>query len=70
MIQNEVKKMPMNRKSTLIYQFNTINASHDVLFDLNDLLKAEEEMRIRLKGLKKFKLKAPKIKVLEPYCVV
>jgi hypothetical protein len=62
--------MPMNKNSTLIYQFNTINPSNNILFDLNEFLRAEEQMRIRLKGLKQFKLKAPKIKVLEQYNII
>jgi hypothetical protein len=62
--------MPMNKKSTLIYQFSTFNPSQNVLFDLNEFLKAEAKMRDRLKGLKKFKLKGPRIKVLEKYNIL
>ena len=60
----------MNKNSTLIYQFNTINPKLNVLFDLKEFLREEAQMRDRLKGLKKFKLKGPKIKVLEKYNIL
>lgn len=60
----------MNKKSTLIYQFNTLNPSTNVLFDLNEFLKEEAQMKDRLKGLRKLKLKSPRIKVLEKYNII
>ncbi len=55
----------MNKKSTLIYQFNSLNINSTIIFDLQELLIEEEKLRQKLKDLKRIKLKSPEIRVLQ-----
>ena len=57
--------MPMNKNSTLIYQFNSLKDSSPIVFDLQQLLRDEEILRVQLRDLKKVRLKSPKIEVLQ-----
>ena len=55
----------MNKSSTLIYQFNSLQSNVPVVFDLQELLKAEYILKRKLKNFKHIRLKSPKIEVLQ-----
>ena len=57
--------MPMNKNSTLIYQFNSLKNALPIVFDLQELLRDEEKLRHQLRNFKQIKLKSPKIEILQ-----
>ncbi len=54
----------MNRKSTLIYQFNSLTNSVPLIFDLQELLREDEELKAKLKNFNRIIIKSPSIEVL------
>ena len=57
--------MPMNKISTLIFHYNSLTDSKPILFDLQQLLRDEEQLRFELKNFKNIRLKSPKIEIFE-----
>lgn len=55
----------MNKKSTLIYQFNSLKNSSAIVFDLQEFLVEEDKLRQELKNLRNIRLKSPEIKILQ-----
>ena len=55
----------MNKNSTLIYQFNSLKSNAPLIFDLQELLREEDQLRQKLKNFKQIRLKSPKIEILQ-----
>jgi len=55
----------MNKTFTLIYQFSSLKNKKPIVFDLQQLLKDEEEIRQELQKTNRFVLKSPPIEVLQ-----
>lgn len=60
----KLQNWPMNKNSTLIYQFNSKKHFEPIVFDLIQFLEDEAELKQKLNFFKKMSLKAPKIRVL------
>lgn len=55
----------MNKNSTLIFHFNTLTDSKPLIFDLQQLLRDEEQLKLKLKNFKNIRLKSPKIEIFK-----
>jgi hypothetical protein len=57
----------MNKKFTLIYQFNTFRKPSASVFSLQKLLEDDNKLQKELRTLKNFRLESPPIKILEKF---
>jgi hypothetical protein len=55
----------MTKRSTLIYQFNSLTSKASMVYDLRELLQEEELFRNKLKDFKNIRIKSPKLEILQ-----
>lgn len=56
----------MNRKSTLIYQFNSLTNTVPLIFDFQELLRDDAKLKVKLKNFNRIVIKSPQIEILNP----